>query len=53
VTVLLGSGVPAAADELTGALGGTTQVVWQLAAWELQLIMQFVVVELCAKRIWV
>jgi hypothetical protein len=25
--VLLGSGVPAAADELTGALGGTTQVV--------------------------
>ena len=53
MVVLLASGVPAAAAELTGALGGTTQVVWQLAAWELQLIMQLVVVELCAKRIWV
>jgi hypothetical protein len=51
VVLLLGSGVPAAAAELTGALGGTTQVVWQLAAWELQVIMQLVVVELCAKRI--
>jgi hypothetical protein len=36
-----------------GAAGGTTQVVWQLAAWELQAIMQLVVVELCAKRIGV
>jgi hypothetical protein len=31
--------------------GGTTQEDWQLAAWELQPIMQFVVVELCASRI--
>jgi hypothetical protein len=50
VVVLLASGVPAAAAELTGAAGGTTQVVWQLAAWELQVIMQLVVVELCARR---
>jgi hypothetical protein len=30
---------------------GTTQEAWQLAAWELQSIMQLVVVELCASRI--
>jgi hypothetical protein len=29
---------------------GTTQVVWQLAACELQAIMQLVVVEVCASR---
>jgi hypothetical protein len=34
-----------------GAVPGTTQADWQLAAWELQLIMQLVVVELCASRI--
>jgi hypothetical protein len=39
--------------EPLGAAGGTTQVVWQLAAWELQVIMQLVVIELCAKRIGV
>jgi hypothetical protein len=37
--VLLGSRVPVAADELIGALGGTTQVARQLAAWELQITM--------------
>jgi hypothetical protein len=30
---------------------GTTHEVWQVAAWELQPIMQLVVVELCARRI--
>jgi predicted molibdopterin-dependent oxidoreductase YjgC len=34
-----------------GAVPGTTQAVWQLAACELQLIMQLVVVEVCASRI--
>ncbi len=33
-----------------GAVPGTTQALWQLAACELQLIMQSVVVELCANR---
>jgi hypothetical protein len=33
-----------------GGVPGTRHVVWQFAAWELQLIMQFVVVELCARR---
>ena len=32
--------------------GGTKQVVWQVAACALQVIMQLVVVELCAKRIF-
>jgi hypothetical protein len=31
---------------------GTTQAVWQVAACELQVIMQFVTVEVCAKRIF-
>jgi hypothetical protein len=35
---------------LAGAVPGTTQAVWQVAACELQAIMQFVTVELCAKR---
>jgi hypothetical protein len=30
---------------------GTRHVVWQFAAWELQIIMQLVTVELCARRI--
>jgi hypothetical protein len=34
-----------------GAVPGTTQALWQLAACELQLIMQLVVVELCASRV--
>jgi type III secretory pathway component EscS len=34
-----------------GAVPGTTQALWQLAACELQFIMQLVVVELCASRI--
>jgi hypothetical protein len=36
---------------LVGAVPGTTQVVWQVAACELHAIMQFVTVEDCAKRI--
>jgi hypothetical protein len=32
--------------------GGRKQVVWQVAACALQVIMQFVVVEVCAKRIF-
>ena len=32
--------------------GGRKQLVWQVAACALQVIMQFVVVELCAKRIF-
>jgi hypothetical protein len=37
--------------ELVDDVLGSTQVVWQLAACELQLIMQLVVAELCASRI--
>jgi hypothetical protein len=37
---------------LVGAVPGTTQAVWQAAACELQAIMQFVTVKLCAKRIF-
>ena len=35
-----------------GGVPGTTQAVWHVAAWELQVIMQFVVVEVCASRIF-
>jgi hypothetical protein len=35
-----------------GAVPGTVQDAWQLACCELQLIMQFVVVEVCARRIF-
>jgi hypothetical protein len=38
--------------EPTAGAGGTKQVVWQMAACALQVIMQFVVVEDCAKRIF-
>jgi hypothetical protein len=38
--------------EPTAGAGGTKQVVWQVAACALQVIMQFVVVEDCAKRIF-
>ena len=38
--------------EPTEGAGGTKQVVWQVAACALQVIMQFVVVEVCAKRIF-
>jgi hypothetical protein len=34
-----------------GAVPGTTQAAWQVAACELQLIMQLVVVDDCARRI--
>ena len=37
---------------LVGAVPGTTQVVWQAAACELQVIMQSVVAEDCAKWIF-
>jgi hypothetical protein len=35
-----------------GAVPGTTQVTWQFAACALQSIMQFVTVEVCARRIF-
>ena len=38
--------------EPTGGAPGTKQVVWQVAACALHVIMQFVVVEVCAKRIF-
>lgn len=38
--------------EPTAGAGGTKQVVWQVAACALQVIMQFVVVDDCAKRIF-
>jgi hypothetical protein len=34
-----------------GCKPGITHVVWQLAAWELHNIMQFVTFEVCARRI--
>ena len=34
------------------ALGGSTQLDWQMAAWALHAIMQFVTVEVCASRIF-
>jgi hypothetical protein len=37
---------------LVGAVPGTTQAVWQVAACELQAIMQFVTAEVCARRIF-
>jgi hypothetical protein len=33
-----------------GGVPGTTQAVWQLAACELQLIMQVVTADVCASR---
>jgi hypothetical protein len=38
--------------EAADGAGGRKQVVWHVAACELQVIMQFVVVEDCAKRIF-
>ncbi len=38
--------------EPAAGAGGKKQVVWQVAACALQLIMQFVVVDDCAKRIF-
>jgi hypothetical protein len=38
--------------EPTAGAGGTKQAVWHVAACALQVIMQFVVVEDCAKRIF-
>jgi hypothetical protein len=52
----LGPGVWACAIvdvvEPTAGAGGTKQVVWHVAACALQVIMQLVVVEDCAKRIF-
>jgi hypothetical protein len=38
--------------EPTAGAGGTKQAAWHIAACELQVIMQLVVVEVCAKRIF-
>ena len=38
--------------EPTEGAGGTKQAAWQFAACALQVIMQFVVVEVCARRIF-
>ena len=38
--------------EPTGGADGTKQADWHIAACALQVIMQFVVVEVCAKRIF-
>jgi len=38
--------------EPTGGAPGTKQVAWHVAACELQVIMQVVVAEVCAKRIF-
>jgi hypothetical protein len=52
LAVTLGPGASAASSgdvvEPTGCGGGTKQPVWQVAACELQVIMQVVVVKLCA-----
>jgi hypothetical protein len=37
--------------EPTGGVGGTKHAAWQVAACELQIIMQFVVVEVCADAV--
>ena len=53
LAVGLGPGVCACVtvvEPIAGA-GGKKQVVWHVTACELQTIMQFVVVEVCAKRI--
>jgi hypothetical protein len=56
LAVGLGPGVWACAIavvvEPTDGAGGTKQADWHIAACELQVIMQFVVVEDCAKRIF-
>jgi hypothetical protein len=56
LAVELGPGVWACAiavdvEPINGA-GGTKQAAWQVAACALQVIMQFVVVEDCARRIF-
>lgn len=38
--------------EPTDGAGGTKQAAWQVAACALQVIMHFVVVEVCARRIF-
>jgi hypothetical protein len=38
--------------EPTGGADGTKQAAWHIAACALQVIMQFVVVEVCARRIF-
>ncbi|MGD0150657.1 MAG: hypothetical protein ABSB77_18925 [Xanthobacteraceae bacterium] len=55
LAVRLGPGVWACAMadvvEPTDGAGGTKQAAWHVAACALQVIMQFVVVEVCARRI--
>jgi hypothetical protein len=43
--------IPVLVEPTVGA-GGTKQLAWHVAACALQVIMQFVVVEVCAKRIF-
>jgi hypothetical protein len=50
--VVLTLALPVAVAAPVGAVPGTTQPAWQVAAAELQTIMQFVVVEVCARRIF-
>jgi hypothetical protein len=54
LAVGLGPGVWACAIVVEPAddAGGRKQVVWHVAACALQVIMQFVVVEVCARRIF-
>ena len=47
----LASGLAIVVEPAAGA-GGTKQAVWHVAACALQVIMQFVIVEDCAKRIF-
>jgi hypothetical protein len=43
--------LPFAVAAPVGAVPGTTQLAWHVAAWELQSIMQLVTVDDCASRI--
>jgi len=56
LAVRLGPGVWACAMadvvEPTDGAGGTKQAAWHVAACALHVIMQFVVVEVCARRIF-
>jgi hypothetical protein len=51
VVFVCGVTLPDAGAPFGSGADGTRQVVWQVAAAALQLIMQFVTVELCASRI--
>lgn len=49
---MLDTALLVAAVVVVPALGGNTQLDWQMAAWELHAIMQLVTVELCANLIF-